>query len=66
MACLAGGVAPLLLLALLLQPAVVEASEPTGLWWAEGGAAQVEIAGCDDALCGRVAWLRKPLRRARL
>ena len=33
---------------------------PTGLWWAEGGAAQVEIVGCDDALCGRVAWLRSP------
>ena len=38
----------------------VEASEPAGLWYAEGGAAQVEIAGCDDALCGRVVWLRWP------
>ena len=56
------GVAPLLLLVLLLQPGAGEASalEPTGLWWAEGGAAQVEIAPCDDALCGRVAWLRSP------
>ena len=54
------GAAPLLLLAPLLRPAAAEASAPTGLWWAEGGAAQVEIVRCDDALCGRVAWLRSP------
>lgn len=35
--------------------------EPTGLWWAEGGFAQVEIHACGEALCGRVAWLRHPL-----
>lgn len=53
---------PGLLLTLLLQPAVAETSEPepSGLWWAEGGAAQVEIAPCGDALCGRVVWLRSP------
>lgn len=33
---------------------------PTGVWWAEGGAAKVEIAACGDALCGRVVWLRSP------
>lgn len=33
---------------------------PVGLWWAEGGGAQVEIAPCGDALCGRVVWLRSP------
>jgi len=54
------GAAPMLLLVLILQPAAAEASMPTGLWWAEGGAAQVEIASCEDALCGRVAWLRSP------
>lgn len=53
------GAASLLLL-VPLQPAVAEASDPTGLWWAEGGAAQVEIVPCEDALCGRVAWLRSP------
>ena len=31
-----------------------------GLWWAEGGAAQVEIQSCGDALCGKVVWLRSP------
>ena len=31
------GAAPLRLLVPLLQPAAAEASEPTGLWWVEGG-----------------------------
>ncbi len=33
---------------------------PLGRWYAEGGAAQVEIRPCDDQLCGRVVWLRSP------
>lgn len=37
------------------------AADPSGLWWAEGGAAQVRIDRCGDALCGRVVWLRSPL-----
>lgn len=36
------------------------ARTPVGLWWAEGGAAQVEIAACGDDLCGTVTWLRSP------
>lgn len=36
------------------------ASSPEGLWYAEGGAAKVEIARCGEALCGRVVWLRSP------
>jgi len=35
-------------------------NEPVGLWWAEGGAAQVELGECDDGLCGTVTWLRSP------
>lgn len=31
-----------------------------GRWYAEGGAAQVEITECEGDLCGRVAWLRSP------
>ena len=50
----------LALLVLLSSPRAVEA-EPTGLWWADGGAAQVEIIQCDDALCGQIVWLRSPL-----
>jgi len=36
------------------------ALDPVGRWYAEGGAAQVEIAPCGTALCGRVVWLRSP------
>jgi uncharacterized protein (DUF2147 family) len=36
------------------------AATPVGLWYAEGGAAQVEITACDRGLCGRVVWLRSP------
>jgi uncharacterized protein (DUF2147 family) len=39
----------------------VFAMTPVGLWYAEGGAAQVEIRACGDALCGRIVWLRSPL-----
>jgi len=45
---------------LLLTPASAHAGDPTGLWWADGGAAQVEIVRCDEALCGKVVWLRSP------
>src|SRR3990172_10338576 len=45
----------------LLAASVVRAADPTGLWWAEGGPAPVELTGCVDALCGRVVWLRSPL-----
>ncbi len=38
-----------------------DGAAPEGLWYAEGGAAQVEITRCDDGLCGRVVWLRSPL-----
>jgi len=49
------------LLAVPLVPGLARASDPTGLWWAEGGFAQVEIRRCeDDALCGEVVWLRHP------
>jgi uncharacterized protein (DUF2147 family) len=34
---------------------------PSGLWYAEGGAAEVQILPCSDALCGKVVWLRSPL-----
>jgi uncharacterized protein (DUF2147 family) len=40
---------------------VAFAASPVGLWYAEGGAAEVEIFPCSDGLCGRVAWLRSPI-----
>lgn len=33
---------------------------PIGRWYAEGGAAQVEVSDCGGDLCGRVMWLRSP------
>lgn len=36
------------------------ATTPLGLWWAERGAARVEIDRCGEALCGRIVWLRSP------
>ncbi|MBX3025120.1 DUF2147 domain-containing protein [bacterium] len=38
----------------------VYAETPEGRWYAEGGAAQIEIAPCGEALCGTVVWLRSP------
>lgn len=37
------------------------AASPVGLWYAEGGAAEVQIVPCANALCGKVVWLRSPL-----
>lgn len=42
-------------------PGRTAAATPVGLWYAEGGAAQVAIAPCGNALCGQVVWLRSPL-----
>jgi glucan biosynthesis protein C len=44
----------------LSLPARGAAATPVGLWYAEGGAAQVAIAPCGSELCGRVVWLRSP------
>lgn len=53
--------AALVLITFVLSSASrAEASTPVGRWYAEGGAAQVEIAPCGDALCGTIVWLRSP------
>jgi uncharacterized protein (DUF2147 family) len=44
----------------LLAPSVA-GSTPVGRWYAEGGAAQVAIETCGEALCGTVVWLRSPI-----
>jgi uncharacterized protein (DUF2147 family) len=36
------------------------AGDPIGRWYAEGGAAQVDIRDCGGELCGQVVWLRSP------
>ena len=33
---------------------------PIGRWYAEGGAAQVDVRDCGGDLCGQVTWLRSP------
>jgi len=45
---------------LSVAPCTATAASPAGLWYAEGGAAQVQIEPCDAALCGRIVWLRSP------
>ena len=45
----------------LAVPLRASAASPVGLWYAEGGAAQVAIELCGAELCGRVVWLRSPL-----
>src|SRR5262245_3312895 len=37
------------------------AATPVGLWYAEGGAAKVQVFLCGDDFCGKVVWLRSPL-----
>jgi len=49
-----------LVLACVTAPHAAVAGDPRGTWWVEGGAARVEIDDCEDALCGRVVWLRSP------
>jgi uncharacterized protein (DUF2147 family) len=50
----------IVVLAISITTASRATASPLGRWYAEGGAAQVEIAPCGDALCGRVVWLRSP------
>ena len=56
----AAGSAATALLLLVAAPQSEAAPSPLGLWYAEGGAAKVEVRDCGDALCGRVVWLRSP------
>jgi uncharacterized protein (DUF2147 family) len=53
-------VAVVLLLPLPAVDAEIRPVTPAGLWYVEGGAAQVDIGVCDGALCGSVRWLRSP------
>ena len=51
-----------MIIALLASPsahASAAPETPVGRWYAEGGAAQVDVHRCGDHLCGRVVWLRQ-------
>ena len=47
--------------AFIIETRPAASAEPVGQWYAEGGAAVVEIAPCGDGLCGRAVWLHSPL-----
>lgn len=40
------------------------AASPYGQWLTEGGKSRVEIAECDNSLCGKIVWLAEPLDEA--
>ena len=46
------------LMCLLAGPA--RAGDATGLWLTAEGESQIEIFPCDNALCGRIAYLKDP------
>jgi uncharacterized protein (DUF2147 family) len=48
------------LVLLAVTAGAAHGATPVGRWYAEGGAAQVEIRPCGPALCGTVVWLRSP------
>lgn len=58
----AAAAASLVVVAMLSAASLAAADEiePTGLWWAEGGAAQVHVREENGELRGAVAWLRSP------
>lgn len=55
---LAGSVALLVAAGL---PAAAQSATPVGTWLTEKGDAQIRIAPCGGALCGRIVGLREPL-----
>ena len=45
-----------------IKPALAQLREAAlGVWADEEGEAWIEIAPCQDKLCGRIVWLREPL-----
>jgi uncharacterized protein (DUF2147 family) len=48
------------LMVMLATATMASGATPVGRWYAEGGAAQVELRPCGQALCGEVVWLRSP------
>lgn len=55
-------VALTLLAALSVTPASAQLREAAlGVWLEQDGEAHIEIAPCEDKLCGRIVWLRKPM-----
>jgi uncharacterized protein (DUF2147 family) len=61
-ALLAGAITAMLLSGAGIKPALAQLREAAlGVWVEEDGEAWIEIAPCEDALCGRIVWLKEPL-----
>ncbi len=51
-----------LLAAVSAPPALAQLREQAlGVWAEENGEAHIEITPCEDKLCGRIVWLKKPI-----
>ncbi len=37
-----------------------QASDPSGLWLTEDGAAKIKVASCGANVCGTISWLKEP------
>jgi uncharacterized protein (DUF2147 family) len=55
----------LLLLTLTLAWAQKEPDTPMGIWMNEEKEARFEIFKCGDKLCGKIIWLKEPLRKGK-
>jgi uncharacterized protein (DUF2147 family) len=51
--------------ALSVQDTVSEADSVIGLWLTDEGKAVVEISRCEETFCGRIVWLRDPLKEGK-
>ena len=44
----------------IMFAAPAAAADPSGTWLTADGEAQVQIANCGDAYCGKIVWLKEP------
>ena len=59
---LAIAITSMLLSGFSTAPALAQLREAAlGVWVEEDGEAWIEIAPCEDTLCGRIVWLKEPL-----
>lgn len=49
-------------LSLYSAPALAASDPVEGVWLTESGGAHVEIAPCEDSMCGTIIWLKEPNR----
>lgn len=47
--------------ALLVTSSASLAATPHGVWLSADGRVKVKLSDCQDALCGKVVWLKQPL-----